>query len=144
MSQAHRELLLRHTILLSNSKQSADGSETVHAPRSQPYPILPSFASTSTVRKSWRTFTNQYRTFNKGMSWSAGHPVHMYRLKSVFTETHMSFRKVSECSVSSILLLALRWRDTASLNLSRDARKPVFGVSEQVRHELACTVTEAG
>ena len=27
---------------------------------------------------------------------------------------------------------------------SRDARKPVFGVSDQVRHKPGCTVTEAG
>ena len=29
-------------------------------------------------------------------------------------------------------------------NMSRDARKPVFGVSDQVRHKPACTVSEAG
>ena len=29
-------------------------------------------------------------------------------------------------------------------HLSRDARKPVFGVSDQVRHKLTCIVTEAG
>ena len=29
-------------------------------------------------------------------------------------------------------------------HLSRNARKPVFGVSDQVRHKPACTVTEAG
>ena len=29
------------------------------------------------------------------------------------------------------------------VNVSRDARKPVFGVSDQVRHKPACTVTEA-
>ena len=27
--------------------------------------------------------------------------------------------------------------------MSRDARKPVFGVSDQVQHKPACTVTEA-
>ena len=37
-------------------------------------------------------------------------------------------------------------RDTKIVQylMSRDARKPVFGVSEQVRHTPACTVTEAG
>ena len=29
-------------------------------------------------------------------------------------------------------------------NLSHDARKPVFGVSEQVRHKLGCATTEDG
>ena len=29
-------------------------------------------------------------------------------------------------------------------HLSRDARKPVFGSSEQVQHKSACTVTEDG
>ena len=29
-------------------------------------------------------------------------------------------------------------------DMSRDARKPVFGVSDQVRHKPACTVSEAG
>ena len=29
-------------------------------------------------------------------------------------------------------------------HVSRDARKPVFGVSNQVRNKPACTVTEAG
>ena len=29
-------------------------------------------------------------------------------------------------------------------NLSRSARKPVFGVSNQVGHKQTCTVTEAG
>ena len=28
-------------------------------------------------------------------------------------------------------------------NMSRDARKPVLGVSEKVRHKSACTITEA-
>ena len=28
--------------------------------------------------------------------------------------------------------------------MSRDARKPVFGVSDQVRHKPACTVTKTG
>ena len=28
--------------------------------------------------------------------------------------------------------------------MSRDARKPVFGVSDQVRHKTACAVSEAG
>ena len=30
------------------------------------------------------------------------------------------------------------------LYMSRDAKIPVFGVSEQVRNKLACTVTEVG
>ena len=29
-------------------------------------------------------------------------------------------------------------------NLSRDARKPVFGVSDQVRHKPVCAVSENG
>ena len=28
--------------------------------------------------------------------------------------------------------------------LSRDARKPVFGVSDQVRHKPTCTISEKG
>ena len=28
--------------------------------------------------------------------------------------------------------------------ISRDARKPVFGISDQVRHKPGCTVSEAG
>ena len=31
-----------------------------------------------------------------------------------------------------------------SSNMSHDARKPVFGVSDQARHHLSCTVTDAG
>ena len=31
-----------------------------------------------------------------------------------------------------------------SVYMSRDVRKPVFGVSDQVRHKPACTATEDG
>ena len=30
------------------------------------------------------------------------------------------------------------------LELSRDVRKPVFGISDQVRHKSGCTATENG
>ena len=29
-------------------------------------------------------------------------------------------------------------------NMSRDVRKPVFGISDQVRHKPGCTATEDG
>ena len=29
-------------------------------------------------------------------------------------------------------------------SMSRDARKPVFGVSDQLQHKPACTITETG
>ena len=42
----------------------------------------------------------------------------------------------------SCLITIIRQRH--NIGLSRDARKPVIGVSDQVQYKSACTVTEAG
>ena len=52
---------------------------------------------------------------------------------------------IKEHTGTSLLLkLSFIVRDNVCLYLSRDVRKPVFGVSDQVRHKPTCTVTEAG
>ena len=38
--------------------------------------------------------------------------------------------------------VAVLRKEIERIHLSRVARKPVFGISEQVRHKPACTVTE--
>ena len=47
-------------------------------------------------------------------------------------------------SVSCILNPYMTNRIAHHYHLSRDARKPVFGISDQVRHKPGCTVSEAG
>ena len=51
-------------------------------------------------------------------------------------------------AIENIFTLRTVSRSFNSVNrlneMSRDARKPVFGVSDQVRHKSACAVTEAG
>ena len=50
--------------------------------------------------------------------------------------------------LNSLGLFVIVWKimtwEVVVFQMSRDARNPIFGVSDQVRHKPACTVTEAG
>ena len=44
----------------------------------------------------------------------------------------------------SFLSSSIFLKNAPDINMSRDARKPVFGVSDQVRHKPVCAVSENG
>ena len=55
---------------------------------------------------------------------------------------HISYMKDFTQENISTTVLPVPLIQEEHFNLSRDARKPVFGVSEQVRHKPACTSSE--
>ena len=70
-------------------------------------------------------------------------------LSSFLTCLYFETFWLSELSLfdnNHILIISIQYRSARikQNDLSRDERKPVFRVSDQVRHKSACKVTEAG
>ena len=70
----------------------------------------------------------------------------MNRVIKRFRCTYISFMNYRECIylVSTCGTLRAIVPKMVCQEMSRDARKAVFGVSDQVRHKPSCTVTEEG